>query len=71
MNPWLIDGMAKCRTRDFRHEAAQRRGRSDQPRSRPARPPYRGPSLRTWIGFALVEAGLHLLATTAKPASRG
>ena len=71
MNPWLMNGMAQCRARDFRHEAAQRRGRSGQPRSRPARPPYRGSGLRTWIGFTLVEAGLHLLSTTARPASRG
>jgi hypothetical protein len=70
MNPWLMDGMAQYRARDLRHEAAQRRGRSGQPRSRPARPPYRGSGLRTRIGFSLVEAGLHLLATTATQPSR-
>lgn len=70
MNPWLIDSMAQYRVRDLRHEAAQRPGRSGQPRSRPARPPYRGSGLRTRIGFSLVEAGLHLLATTGTSASR-
>jgi len=70
MNPWLMDGMAQYRARDLRQEAAQRRGRSGQPRSRPPRPPHRGSGLRTRIGFGLVEAGLHLLATTATSASR-
>jgi hypothetical protein len=65
MNPGLLGALAQERTREFRREAARDGTRASAPTPRTA---HR--SLRTWAGFALVEAGLHLLATPAAPDPR-
>jgi hypothetical protein len=69
MNPGLLGALAQEHTREFRREAARHGTRVSAPASaRAPRPAHR--SLRTWAGFALVEAGLHLLATPAAPDPR-
>jgi hypothetical protein len=81
MNPWLAEALAESRAREIRHAAARYRPRAAQTtrpdaaryrRRRPARDPALAASLRGRVGYALVEAGLHMLATAgqAGPASR-
>jgi len=64
MNPELLYALAGSRAREIRDEAARSRTRAHQARSRPARPGGRWSAWRRRTGFALVEAGLQLLATT-------
>jgi hypothetical protein len=64
MNPDLSCQLAAEHVRDLRREAAQRSA-AERPAQAAARP-----QLRSRIGFALVEAGLRLLAdppVTARP----
>jgi hypothetical protein len=67
MNFGMIDVLVSNHTGDIRSQAGPRRiaARGLEPRS--AAPAATRPRLRSRIGFALVEAGLHL-ATTARPA---
>jgi hypothetical protein len=57
MNPLMISTMVDSRCREIRDEAAHR--------PRPARGVRDGGRLRRKFGYALVEAGLHLLAVPA------
>jgi hypothetical protein len=79
MNPWLAEALAESRARETRHAAEQyRRHAGIQPtppgaaryrRNRPANDRVVAASLRGRVGYVLVEAGLHMLAT-AGPAGR-
>ncbi len=70
MNPCLLGSLADSRCREMRREAALRGGGFPRPGSPPAPGAHRWPRMRRQVGYALVEAGLHLL-TTAGPAPRG
>ena len=64
MNPDLSCQLATQRIRDLRHEAARYGAAERRTQAAPR------PQLRSRIGFALVEAGLRLLAdpsVTARP----
>jgi hypothetical protein len=72
MNPWLSSALADSHSRELRGEAACRRAAEIQGEAAT----YRfGPSgtgarhtsrVRSRVGFALVEAGLRLLATAPR-----
>jgi hypothetical protein len=78
MNPWLSSALADARGRELRGEppgSQAREIRRDGAPSwigladtgaRPARGAGRGPRVRHRVGFALVEAGLHLLASAPR-----
>ena len=76
MNPWMLQAMADSRCRERRHDAAQHGAGAQHNRrarrlaSRMAPTGHRLPRMRRQVGYALVEAGLRLLAT-AGPAQRG
>jgi hypothetical protein len=70
MNPWLLGSLADSRCREIRREAAPRVGGFPRPGSSPASGAHWWPRMRRQVGYALVEAGLRLLAT-AGPAPRG
>jgi hypothetical protein len=70
MNPWMLHALTDSRCRDMRRDVARRTDGIPHPASRPAPAGWRLPRMRRQVGYALVEAGLHLLAT-AGPASRG
>jgi hypothetical protein len=65
MNPWMLGDLAVSRQREIRRDAARRRSQARPRESRPV-PSVSGVRvrLRHRIGFGLVEAGLHVLATT-------
>jgi hypothetical protein len=78
MSPWLAEALAESRAREIRHAAAQYGLRAPQTtrpdaahyrRHRPARDRALAAGLRGRVGYALVEAGLHMVAT-AGPAGR-
>jgi hypothetical protein len=60
MNPDLTRQLAAEHIRDLRNEAARHEAAQHAATERPAPAPR--PQLRSRIGFALVEAGLRLLA---------
>jgi hypothetical protein len=60
MNPLLLEALAAAHAEELRRHAARSPVRARRPRSRPAA----RSAWRRRTGFALVEAGLHLLATT-------
>ena len=62
MNPWMISDLADSHAREIRRQAAQCRTGRRRPGPRPAQGVSR--ALRHRVGFGLVEAGLHVLATT-------
>jgi hypothetical protein len=65
MNPWMLSDLADSRVRESRREAARRRSQARPRGARPMRSVSGGPGrLRRRVGFGLVEAGLHVLATT-------
>jgi len=57
---------ARTRAREIRREAARSRIGPGGPGARPARGAVCRSRVRRRIGFALVEAGLHLLATASR-----
>lgn len=61
MNPLLLEALAAARASEIRRHAARSPVRARRARSRPAA----WSAWRRRTGFALVEAGLQLLATTA------
>jgi hypothetical protein len=75
MNPWMLQAMADSRCREIRHDAQRGAGSRHDARARRLASPmaptgHRLPRMRRQVGYALVEAGLRLLAT-AGPAQRG
>lgn len=70
MNPWMLHAMADSRCREIRSDAARHAGCTLRPASRTAPMALRWPRMRRHVGYALVEAGLRLLATDG-PAPRG
>lgn len=78
MNPWMLQALADSRCREMRRDGARHRDRVPgpalapvlAPAPAPARAGRRWPQMRAQVGYALVEAGLRLLAT-AGPAQRG
>ncbi|HEX6452201.1 MAG TPA: hypothetical protein VF060_22415 [Trebonia sp.] len=73
MNPVLASELADCRVRDLRHAAARRELARRANRAAVARSwragHHHGPApLRRQVGFALIEAGLRLVTSTAEPA---
>lgn len=73
MNAWMLHALADSRRQEmwregggYRHELA--RPAPAAPAVDPTR--QRWPRMRRQVGYALVEAGLHLLATGG-PATRG
>ena len=61
MNPLLASDLAHCHARDLRHQGDQRRRQALMTASRH----HRQSPLRRQIGFRLMEAGLHLVSSSA------
>jgi hypothetical protein len=59
MNPVLASDLARCHARDLRHRSEQHRQRVMTTANRRHSP------LRRQLGFRLMEAGLHLVASSA------
>ena len=70
MNPQMLHAMADSRRREMQRDAAQYGGGALRPASPAAPAGHHWPRMRRQVGYALVEAGLRLLAT-AGPAQRG
>jgi hypothetical protein len=78
MNPWLSSALADSHARELRGESARSQARETRRDAVPSRigPPgagaraargaRHGSRVRYRVGFALVEAGLHLLATDSR-----
>jgi hypothetical protein len=64
MNPWILSDLADCRVREMRRRADEYRTGRLRPGPRPKYVVNRRLRLRHRVGFGLVEAGLHVLATT-------
>jgi hypothetical protein len=65
MNPWMLSDLADSRAREIRREAARQRSQARPRESQPTQGVSgRRARLRQRVGFGLVEAGLHVLATT-------
>ena len=61
MNPLLASDLARCHARDLRDLREQHRQRALTTENRR----HRQAPLRRQIGFRLMEAGLHLVASSA------
>jgi len=70
MNPWMLHAMADSRRAEMQHDAARHASGANRPAWRPAPIAPAWPHMRRQVGYALVEAGLRLLATDG-PAPRG
>jgi hypothetical protein len=70
MNLLMLHTMADSRCREMRRDAARHAGGAIHPAPRPVHVPLPWPRMRRQVGYALVEAGLRLLATDG-PAPRG
>jgi hypothetical protein len=70
MNPWMLHAMADARCHEIRSDAAHHAGCTLRPASRTAPMALHWPRMRRQVGYALVEAGLRLLAADG-PAPRG
>jgi hypothetical protein len=74
MNPWLSSALADARGRELRGELPGPQAREMRRDAAPSwigpadtgARPGRGPRVRHRVGFALVEAGLHLLASAPR-----
>jgi len=64
MNHSVMCELARSRAGEIRHQAARSRASAGRPGPWRARPAGGWPAQRRQIGFRLVEAGLHVLATT-------
>jgi hypothetical protein len=64
MNPWMISDLADSRAREIRRQAAECRTGRRRPVPRPAYGVNHWLRLRHRVGYGLVEAGLHVLAST-------
>jgi len=67
MNPWMLQAMADSRCRELRRDAARAADDAPRPARRPTAAGPRWPQMRRQVGYALVEAGLHLLAAEGPP----
>lgn len=70
MNPSMLHTMADSRCREMRRDAARHASGTLRPVLLPAQVTLSWPRMRRQVGYALVEAGLRLLATDG-PAPRG
>jgi hypothetical protein len=61
MNPLLASDLASCHARDLRHQGDLRRRQALMTANRR----HRQSPLRRQIGFRLMEAGLHLVSSSA------
>jgi hypothetical protein len=61
MNPLLASDLAHCHARDLRHQSDSRRQQALMTANRR----HRQSPLRRQIGFRLMEAGLHLVSSSA------
>jgi len=66
VNPWLLGALADSRRQEMGGEAARCPAGTLRAGAPPARGPGPRPRVRHRVGFALVEAGLHLLATAPR-----
>ena len=64
MNPWILSDLADTRVREMRRQADECRTAGRRPRPRRVHGVNRRLQLRHRVGIGLVEAGLHVLATT-------
>jgi hypothetical protein len=71
MNPTPLHLVADQHIRELRQRAAGRRTAADHRAPRPGNGAVRPPGLRSYLGFALVEAGFHLLETGPAGLARG
>jgi hypothetical protein len=62
MNPWMLHAMADSRRQEMRRDAARHAGGANRPARRAAPIAPAWPHMRRQVGYALVEAGLRLLA---------
>jgi hypothetical protein len=60
----MITSLADERAREIGRQMAQSKTRGRRPGSREAHSAATWPGVRRRLGFGLVEAGLHVLATT-------
>jgi hypothetical protein len=60
MNPVLASDLARCHARDLRDQGARRRQTPTTANRR-----HRQSPLRRQLGFRLMEAGLHLVSSSA------
>jgi len=67
MSPWMLHAMADSRCRELQRDAARHADEAPRPAWRPAPAALRWPQVRRQVGYALVEAGLHLLAAEGPP----
>ena len=61
MNPLLASDLASCHARDLRHQSDHRRRQALMTANRR----HRQAPLRRHLGFRLMEAGLHLVSSSA------
>jgi hypothetical protein len=64
MSYWASGTMAESHLADLRSQASQRRLAAQLPQAEPRRADAVRSRLRRWLGHTLVQAGLHLLAST-------
>jgi hypothetical protein len=64
MNPAMIGAMADQHIREVRRQAARQAGAAGRREPRQAGDVGRRPRLRSHLGFALIEAGFYLLASS-------
>jgi hypothetical protein len=69
MSPWMLHAMADSRRQEMRRDAARHASGAEGPAWRPAPIAPTWPHMRRQVGYALVEAGLRLLAADG-PTSR-
>jgi len=70
MNPWMLHAMADSRCQEMRRDAARHADGALRPAWPPAPISPGWPRMRRQVGYALVEAGLRLLAADG-PTPRG
>jgi hypothetical protein len=70
MNFGMIDVLVNSHAGDIRRQAARRRTAAGGRGARPAGAAATGPRLRSRVGFALVEVGLRLQATSGPAGAR-
>jgi hypothetical protein len=64
MNPWMVSDLADSQVREIRRQVAECRTGRQRPVPRRVSTVTPLQHLRHRVGFGLVEAGLHVLAST-------